>query len=377
MMKLFHLIKLVPILCLVVSCGGSDDSKDDEIGVSSCTYTLDITSPNAPSNIRSMYRGVLCTDNKNLCLNKLSDTASQLGFSLSNLTDYSTKISIGTSCSEQVAEYIEVQTETFQMQAGCHLSNYVGIPNSQFGCGLLQTTGDYLLDYRIGEEAGIQNYWFNLGVPANVFLFDECMGNKNALSNPAHFILMGQNLLLEILTGFGTEIPYAAVMGHEFAHQVQFEYGWINQNLPTVRNSELEADIHAAYYLLYNKYSVLAIQDIEAFLINTYNIGDYAFNSPGHHGTPTERFNASVFGMALASASLNQNVILTNIQVHDYAIDYIARGLPSNISETLAAEFMGKGKTDLYNIYIEHRTGFEELMDSQNRNYVVQVSKNR
>lgn len=380
------LSKAVLVLCIItvtVSCGGggggsgSNEVENNSTSDYSCVYTLDVTSPNAPTNIKALYRGTACTNSQNLCLETLTQAASSLGFTLSSLTDYSTEITATSLCTEKDIEYVEETAETFEMQAGCHLSTYNGLQSSQFGCGILNSTGNFSLDQRINEEVGIQNKWFNLITPATVYLFDECPGNKNALSNPANFILMGNNLLLDILFGFGTEIPYAAVMGHEFAHQVQFEYGWMDVNANTVRDTELEADVHAAYYLLYNKHMTINVSDIEAFLINAYNIGDYQFNNKNHHGTPTERFNASVFGMVLASESINRGQVLTNLEVHQYAKDYISRGLPTNVTYSLASEYISPEKISLLSNYYNDKASFSELMKSKRKNYVKITDENR
>ncbi|MBT8387578.1 MAG: hypothetical protein KJO12_09230, partial [Ignavibacteria bacterium] len=109
-------------------------------------------------------------------------------------------------------------------------------------------------------------------------------------------------------------LPNATVLAHEWAHQLQFGYGWMNNNEPTVRRTELEADAFAGYYTLLIK--SWAINQFNAVFESLYNTGDYQFNNHGHHRTPQERVNAGYLGMNTAVFSLQNGITYTYADLH-------------------------------------------------------------
>jgi hypothetical protein len=85
------------------------------------------------------------------------------------------------------------------------------------------------------------------------------------------------------------------ILAHEFAHILQFK----NQfpKLPTAKWQELHADFMAGWFTGHrSRYRPHVAMNS---LIAIFNVGDFAFNHPGHHGTPQERVAAFDAGYRL------------------------------------------------------------------------------
>jgi hypothetical protein len=55
---------------------------------------------------------------------------------------------------------------------------------------------------------------------------------------------------------------------------------------------------------------------VAQFLRVFFDIGDCAFDNPGHHGTPNQRMRAANFGFSVAAEAQKQGHILTANQFH-------------------------------------------------------------
>ena len=94
------------------------------------------------------------------------------------------------------------------------------------------------------------------------------------------------------------DFAVAYVVAHEYAHNVQNEIGVFGFGLPTWQ-TELQADCMAGLWANSAYFEgVLDDQDIEEGLATADLFGDFAFDSPGHHGTPRERVEAFGTGYA-------------------------------------------------------------------------------
>lgn len=90
----------------------------------------------------------------------------------------------------------------------------------------------------------------------------------------------------------------AYVVAHEYAHNVQHELGIYEAHpeLPVI-NFELQADCMAGAWANSTYYQgVLETGDVEEAIATAALLGDYAFENPGHHGTPQERTDAWLLG---------------------------------------------------------------------------------
>jgi predicted metalloprotease len=95
--------------------------------------------------------------------------------------------------------------------------------------------------------------------------------------------------------GFGGtmgDFAVAYVVAHEYGHQVQDELGVFERNVPTV-NTELQADCYAGNWAksAYDE-NRLDDGDIQEALRAALAVGDFDFDSAGHHGTPEQREEA-------------------------------------------------------------------------------------
>jgi len=140
-------------------------------------------------------------------------------------------------------------------------------------------------------------------------------------------IIMGDAILEGYAElGFGDVAPQS-ILAHEWAHQIEFAYGWYNDPIPSLdppadaaeatRYSELMADAWAAYYLTHSRGGTLRQRRVAEFLEVFYQIGDCAFSSPGHHGTPNQRMKAAEWGFDLADQAHKQGHIMSSQEFHD------------------------------------------------------------
>jgi hypothetical protein len=144
-----------------------------------------------------------------------------------------------------------------------------------------------------------QEWQQRLGVNAAIFVISA----DNAFAEPGGRVLLGQQLANRYLQK-GDDYALQAlayVTAHEFGHHLQFRF---NQYLPGPA-AELQADAIAGYWAgmrlaeqvrqglpIYQAKLIMGIERNSA-----YEIGDYVFNSPQHHGTPTQRHNAVLEGL--------------------------------------------------------------------------------
>ncbi len=137
-------------------------------------------------------------------------------------------------------------------------------------------------------------------------------------------IVMGDGLLEGYqVVGFGDVAPQA-VYAHEFGHHIQvaneyFETDDVpgDTDAEFTRYFELMADAYSAYYLTHKRGAALNKKRVAQFLQVFFQIGDCAFDDPGHHGTPNQRMRAAEFGFRLAAQAQKQGHILSSERFHD------------------------------------------------------------
>jgi len=95
-----------------------------------------------------------------------------------------------------------------------------------------------------------------------------------------------------------------AIIAHECAHILQAKMGVARNS----RNNELQADFlagwHIADYVRIFDKEAKEFRILEDGIRAFYSRGDYQFNSPQHHGTPEQRYNAFIKGFKLGDVSL-------------------------------------------------------------------------
>lgn len=140
---------------------------------------------------------------------------------------------------------------------------------------------------------------------------------------PRDLIVLGDGLIQLITqTGISNDVVIAGVLAHEWGHQVQFDNWWdasYGSELSAPEKSrltELEADMLSSYYLTHKRGGTYNWKGVAQFLNLFFNIGDCAFTSFGHHGTPLQRIAASYLGYIIAKETLPHGHILTAWQMH-------------------------------------------------------------
>jgi hypothetical protein len=176
------------------------------------------------------------------------------------------------------------------------------------------------------EEAyDIADQIIAINVESPVFIETPLL-SFDGFATPSQLIVLGDGLIQALTeTGVDDEIVIAGVLSHEWGHQVQFmnfeEWFGVSfndrpQTAEFTRLMELEADFLSAYFLTHKRGGAYNWKRVAEFNELFFNIGDCAFTSSGHHGTPLQRQAATRLGYTLASETLPKGHILTADQLH-------------------------------------------------------------
>ena len=164
---------------------------------------------------------------------------------------------------------------------------------------LLQTSGDPRLDAALSQELRV----LRTGFQANPFFaLYGGSSSDNAFATPgdANYqngrVVFGLNLMhgeLQRTNSTGYTIPI--IMAHEFGHILQFQYGLHFKG----KYQELQADYLAGWYMGNRERNVPGGMDaVVGSVQRFFELGDYEFSSPSHHGTPEERKQAILQGFS-------------------------------------------------------------------------------
>jgi hypothetical protein len=144
-------------------------------------------------------------------------------------------------------------------------------------------------------------------VEATIYMIDAL----NAFAAPGKDVYLGQPLVNQVVMNHGVEYGFHAtsyVLAHEYAHHFQFRMvEALGTERPVTPIMELQADILAGYWFgsrLKEQDNMLGpgkqpgeINHILQVARNAaFEVGDFAFSSPDHHGTPDQRHAAVVAG---------------------------------------------------------------------------------
>jgi len=188
------------------------------------------------------------------------------------------------------------------------LSGLVGLQSFIFGqCfsaglsslgRLYESTGDDELDAKLWYykndmenvfDVKVQLYIYNDAESPNACAI-SCTPDLALCEDADGIVAYGYTMLLSKLWR-SDQGGYAVVgvLAHEFAHVLQYVRG---NNLPT-KLKELHADFLAGYYLGRKQ---LMSGAVERFARALFEMGDFDFWNPNHHGTPQERVQAMSAG---------------------------------------------------------------------------------
>ncbi|KAL7539017.1 hypothetical protein ACHAXR_010150 [Thalassiosira sp. AJA248-18] len=115
--------------------------------------------------------------------------------------------------------------------------------------------------------------------------------------------------------GLASEGPEYALT-HEYAHHLQFALGapegyGLSQ---TTRKQELMADAFSAYYLAHTSGGYMAPEEISNIHKIAYSLGDCEMsNVDRHHGTPRQRWCATMWGASVADLGNSANMDLIQL----------------------------------------------------------------
>ena len=111
-----------------------------------------------------------------------------------------------------------------------------------------------------------------------------------------------------------------AVIGHEMGHHVQFEDNLFDSPLTgpeATRRTELMADGFGTYFVAHKRglgFKGVKLHKAEQAF---FEVGDCAFDNPGHHGTPNQRLRASLWGAGLAAKATPPFRVIPSLTLAD------------------------------------------------------------
>lgn len=152
----------------------------------------------------------------------------------------------------------------------------------------------------------------------NAFAYSN-VGDPDPLAATIPDKLVFGDGILDALESMGiADVGPRAVLGHEFGHHVQFEDNLFESDLTgaeATRRTELMADAFGTYFATHSRGLSLNTKRVLQAEKTFYEVGDCAFDSPGHHGTPNQRVRASTWGAQLADSAQKQGHVLPSLTV--------------------------------------------------------------
>jgi hypothetical protein len=155
----------------------------------------------------------------------------------------------------------------------------------------------------------------------NAFAYTAKGGPDPLVQNVPDKLIFGDGIL-DALKALGlSDVGPRAVMGHEFGHHVQFEDDLfatsITDPAEQTRRTELMADAFGTYFAVHARGLALNAKRVLDVEKSFYDVGDCAFDNPGHHGTPNQRLHSSQWAADLANAARPQGFILPSLKLAD------------------------------------------------------------
>jgi hypothetical protein len=247
------------------------------------------------------------------------------------------------SCCEEIESILEAiagctEPNSFNYNAEATESN--GSCLSMIGClgytpgytnsgNIINTLRDPIWDQKTFEEVNIQKQFWG-DIPVNFQIIEEPSPQMaNAYASTSGEIVLGFHMFYNILNKYGTPLPTAGVIAHEFGHRAQQHIGFFY-----TRNEyqELEADAFSGFYMALAKQYSWA--QINTYFDLVFSLGDFNFNSPKHHGTPQERLAAAYLGVTTAIYALQNGVQFSYHDLHQLFMSEISGNIaPRSLDE--------------------------------------------
>lgn len=189
---------------------------------------------------------------------------------------------------------------------GCHLTAGQAGQGNASSIRFLSSCGIPYTDYAMQDE--MRNYMIpTYGIsPAFTFYDDSTSPNAFAtpdllLGNGEGTVAYGVSLIQTVVQNFAAISPtgglqaLGAIFAHEFGHLAQFKH--YADGFQPGRHAELQADFVAGWYTGIRSFQQPATMNFPEMAKEMFNVGDFQFTAPDHHGTPQERTNAYVAGV--------------------------------------------------------------------------------
>lgn len=186
-----------------------------------------------------------------------------------------------------------------------------------------ESTGNSGLDLLFANQVKLVLTIFSLDAVDMYFYDDWRSYNAQAVDKPfgIDIVTFGLGMIRSKRREFAQRPDQAciALVAHEMAHVKQFACDRGVSRLPDWKQ-ELHADFLSGYYMGYKWRIELATEaEAETFFDLFFSIGDNAFSSPGHHGTPAQRKRAAMKGW-------HYGKLLTPIlKAYDDGIDFVSQ----------------------------------------------------
>jgi hypothetical protein len=150
----------------------------------------------------------------------------------------------------------------------------------------------------------------------NAFAFSAAGETDPAFAGLPDKLVFGDGILAALgAIGVGDVGP-RAVLGHEYAHHVQYDKGLFASPLTgpeATRRTELMADAFGTYFVTHKRGLALNAARVLEAEQSFYEVGDCSFTSAGHHGTPNQRLRASTWGWSVADDAQKQGQVLPSL----------------------------------------------------------------
>lgn len=198
----------------------------------------------------------------------------------------------------------------------------------------------------LGYSSDFANYYADLILYINTIsdvFVESPLLSIDGFATTEDIILIGDGLISILAeTGLDNNIVVAGVLSHEWGHQVQFNnatrwYGAPFEAIPSspefTRYTELQADFFSSYYLTHKRGATYNWKRVREFLQLFFSIGDCAFTSAGHHGTPDQRFAAATLGYHLADETLPHGKILSPDALNTYFVAHFQEIISNSVPQ--------------------------------------------
>jgi hypothetical protein len=150
----------------------------------------------------------------------------------------------------------------------------------------------------------------------NAFAFTAAGETDPVLRRLPDKLVFGDGMLAALQAIGVGDVGPRAVLGHEYAHHVQYDAGLTGSPLTgaeATRRTELMADAFGTYFVTHKRGLALNAARVLEAEQSFFQVGDCNFDKPGHHGTPNQRLAASTWGWSVAKAAQKQGHVLPSL----------------------------------------------------------------